>query len=995
MKTKITLLLLFLIMPFISYAGSLKGYVRDSETNEPLISASVTIKGTTIGTVTDLNGYYELPISGEGDYTFSASYIGYEDAEVTFSIGKNEELVHDFLLVASSYQMEEVVVTVQARGQINALNQQLNSEYISNVVSSERLQEVPDATIADALARVPGITVRSDNGEGNKIQIRGMEPRLNLVTVNGVRAPSADRNENSVGLAGISPFMIEEIEVQKSLTPDKDGDVVGGIVDLKLKDAEEGFHFNAVVQNNYNNLVGSLYNPRTTLQVSNRFLDNKLGVVLVGNYEDIDRSSERMSASGNVLTEQDPIMIETRGSSFWTSEFNRKRYGGSLFLDYRLPKGKIKASSFINGLDNDEFTRTYVWNFGSNINRNISSRETHTLSMVNSFQLEQKLFWNSTIEIGAAYTAATNNTDVAYGMNSKYRTPSTQSAEDLPEEIRRIRRSQETIYPYELLVEANFISDSSYFLQTLSSYDNVFKEDELTGFVNWKFPFHIGSNVSGTFKMGGKYRKKTREYDASDRGHGLTVGGQEQLRQYMLIANPDIDFGLGEFNDYVENNFATFHLLSDYDKWILNDQFRQRGFVERSIMEQIIYDLDEDHWSVVETGEHPRRNIADDYSGHEEVTAGYGMVDMNITKYVQLVGGVRIEDIKTNYKSYGVRESGVINFVLEEFDDSLSVRQSTFVLPMVNLNIQATDWLKIRLAYSQSIARPRYYSYMPRYRLDRLKFIDNIGNPELEPALSENIDAYVSVKTNNQKLGVAGVLTAGVFHKKIEGYEYVKDYVNVHDSVNSVHPYDVIASNRSVPISVPINNPEPAYSKGFEIDWQGAFIYLPSPLNGIVLNANYTLTETEQTQIIQRVKKTTPDPSKPWIIVSEVMDTSYQESMFSQPRHIINASLGYDLKGFSARLAYTRTSETFAGYFGTGRTYPENRRLSAMQQVWDLSITQVIPKVEGLQLFLNVSNITSTFNSKEFVNVSSGGDPYPLYEEYFGRIIILGLRYRL
>jgi outer membrane receptor for ferrienterochelin and colicin len=148
------------------------------------------------------------------------------------------------------------------------------------------------------VGRLPGVSVISDSGEGNRVVIRGMDPRFNLVTINGVRAPSDDEGANAVGLAGISPFMIAGIEIQKSLTPDKDGDAVGGIVDLKLRDAEAGFKTNVVFQNNINNIIpSSNFNPRATLQLSNRFLDNRLGAIFVGNYENIDRSSQRMNVS--------------------------------------------------------------------------------------------------------------------------------------------------------------------------------------------------------------------------------------------------------------------------------------------------------------------------------------------------------------------------------------------------------------------------------------------------------------------------------------------------------------------------------------------------------------------------------------------------------------------------------------------------------------------------------------------------------------------------
>lgn len=999
MKNKITLLLFINILPLFIYAAGIEGYVRDFETNEPLVGATVTIKGTTIGTVTDFNGHYEILSIKPGTYTFAASYIGYEMEEVEFAISEKEVINHDFKLVSSSFNMAEVTVTVQAKGQIKALNQQLNSDYISNVVSSERLQEVPDATVADALARIPGVTVTSNNGEGDKVQIRGMEPRLNLVTINGVRSPSTSEEDGSVSMSGISPFMIESIEVQKSLTPDKDGDVVGGIVDMKIKDAEEGFKVNMVFQNNINSIVNSNFNPRATLQLSNRFFNNKLGVAVVGNYEDIDRSSERMSAAGITKNYgylgQDAGYVRLESGNFWTSEFSRQRFGGSLYLDYKLPNGKINVSSFANGLNDEEITRMYVWTDEDNQSRNLGTSKTNTLSLVNALQIEHKMFWDSEIKAGVSYTSADREMPENYALNTRW---GKRNTENRPAEIAALYTDNPMSYPYDIQVMVDALSDSSFFMSNLTSTDNTFKESELTTFVDWKIPLNLSDYVNGNIKVGFKYRDKKREYDAASRGTSLTGGAQDEAKQFM-VDNYPVDYGRGVLVDYIgANNFGTVFLLDDYDVKILDDQFHHHSFIDPVHVRNIVSLFDDDNWSIDPVAALPEKSMTDDYSGSEQVTAGYGMVDLNLTKYVQLVGGVRIEDYKTDYRSFGVYESGISVYDFETFDDSLAVRQNSFVLPMVNLKIKPLSWLQFRLAYTKSIARPRYYSYMPRYFLTRLGEIQNVGNPMLKPALSNNLDAYVSVKINDSRFGLAGVLTTGVFTKKIIDYEYTKSYVNTHDSVNAVHPYyddgeGIVAKGRLYPIRVPINNPEPAYSRGFEIDWQGSFIYLPKPLNGLVLNANYTFSETEQTQYKQLLNTYAPDPSTPWVTVTEVTDSAYSAAMFNQPKHIINASLGYDFRGFSARIAYTRKSEHFVGYFGQGLEV-ENERLAAVHQSWDLSVTQKIKWVDGLQLFLNMSNMTATYNKKEFVNVRNR-EPFPLSEEYFGRITIVGLRYNM
>ncbi|MGW8317308.1 MAG: carboxypeptidase-like regulatory domain-containing protein, partial [Bacteroidales bacterium] len=103
--------------------GTLTGKITDRTSNDPLIAATVTVSGTTIGTVSDFNGDYVLPLRA-GSYTVVISYIGYEtrEEEVTIQDGQSTEL--DVSLGAVAFQGEEVVVTMQARGQLAAVNQQ-------------------------------------------------------------------------------------------------------------------------------------------------------------------------------------------------------------------------------------------------------------------------------------------------------------------------------------------------------------------------------------------------------------------------------------------------------------------------------------------------------------------------------------------------------------------------------------------------------------------------------------------------------------------------------------------------------------------------------------------------------------------------------------------------------------------------------------------------------------------------------------------------------
>ena len=114
------------------------------------------------------------------------------------------------------------------------------SNTIVNVISKEKLQELPDQNAAESVGRLAGVSVYRDAGEGQRVTIRGISPRLNSITVNGERLPSTQEQDRSVDLSMISPEMLEGIELFKALRPDMDGDAVGGTVNFTIRKADAG-----------------------------------------------------------------------------------------------------------------------------------------------------------------------------------------------------------------------------------------------------------------------------------------------------------------------------------------------------------------------------------------------------------------------------------------------------------------------------------------------------------------------------------------------------------------------------------------------------------------------------------------------------------------------------------------------------------------------------------------------------------------------------------
>ncbi|MGD1046614.1 MAG: carboxypeptidase-like regulatory domain-containing protein, partial [Bacteroidota bacterium] len=155
-KSFLIISLLLLGTPYLSAqqeSGQIKGTITDATTGEAMIGANVTLKGTSLGSPSDVYGKYIINAIPPGSYTLKVSYIGYRSKETTVEVKGGATLELNFSILSEAIEGEEVVVTAQARGQHEAINQQLSSNTIMNVVSSDKIRELPDQSAAAAISR--------------------------------------------------------------------------------------------------------------------------------------------------------------------------------------------------------------------------------------------------------------------------------------------------------------------------------------------------------------------------------------------------------------------------------------------------------------------------------------------------------------------------------------------------------------------------------------------------------------------------------------------------------------------------------------------------------------------------------------------------------------------------------------------------------------------------------------------------------------------------
>ena len=351
-------ILIFIILSQILFANqySLSGYIRDIASGEPLIGANIFVEGTSIGSATDKTGLYRIDGLEEGSYSFKASYIGYKSSSEQIDIkGENKDIFLDFNLNYMMLEGNEVIVTAQARGQMDAINRQLNSKSLVNIISSDRIQELPDANAAETVARVPGVSIRREGGEGNKVIIRGLSPKYNNITVNGVKLASTDNNDRSTDLSMISQYMLDGIEVTKAGTPDQDSDVLGGTVNFLLRKAKPGLHGNLITQGMNNGLKNTYDDNKFVFDLSNRFLNNRLGILMQVDLENRNRSSHEIGAGYNLVGETldtiNPLYLTSLNLNDW-ERLNDRRNQLQVF-DIKIPNGNLSYSNLSSNIEKD------------------------------------------------------------------------------------------------------------------------------------------------------------------------------------------------------------------------------------------------------------------------------------------------------------------------------------------------------------------------------------------------------------------------------------------------------------------------------------------------------------------------------------------------------------------------------------------------------------------------------------------------------------------
>jgi hypothetical protein len=215
--------------------GTIRGRVLDTDDNM-LAGATVEIEPSSTRLVTDREGRFTAASLAPGQYKVKISYVGFkdEDRAVTLEPGGQARVEAKLLPHVS----EEVTVTASRyRGEVSALNQKKNADNIVEILPAEVITSLPNANVADAIGRLPSVSLERDEGEGKYVQVRGLESRYTSATVNGAHIPNALSFDRNLKFDAIPSNLVGQIELHKTISPDQEGDAIGGSVNLVTKTA--------------------------------------------------------------------------------------------------------------------------------------------------------------------------------------------------------------------------------------------------------------------------------------------------------------------------------------------------------------------------------------------------------------------------------------------------------------------------------------------------------------------------------------------------------------------------------------------------------------------------------------------------------------------------------------------------------------------------------------------------------------------------------------
>ena len=778
-----------------------------------LQGARVELQPSGASTVSNTQGEFTIENVAPGPYEMKVNFVGFAPFSSQVTVAAGQTARADAVLQVAS-KNEEVVVTAQrVHGEAEEVNRTRTADNVLQVLTSEVITSLPNANIADAVGRLPSVTLERDEGEGKYVQVRGTEPRYTNVTIDGVNVPSPESGVRQIKLDVVPSDLVESVEINKTLQANMDGDGIGGSVNMRTKTAGEQPTVTLYGLGGYTPILAD---GRGQTQfggtIGQRFLkDKRLGILFGGTYDfngrginDVEPSPTTIQCDpGNCGSPSDnaPYFGTYNGEDIREYRYYRARFGFEGSADYRLNNG---SSFYLRGLYSHFNNFGDRWVFTPNINSYTNSpfQGGPDGNMTMNIETRRPIQQVSSLTAGGhqvwpTWVLSWNVSASQSGTETRGYSTANFANQDPNAAINNVVFGVNLKDPYRPVIYpqngVNIYDPSQYFLQSLD-FENKSQTYQLN--------LQAGADLSksyrwngayGTFAFGGKVRNAHKYNEPNDIIYNANDQASIPVNMFP-VSNTD--------PNYYDKTYSLGY-MPDFDA------FRK-------------FFLGHPDLFSVNLKSTNSRNLRNQWDLVERVSAGYLMNSLTFGKF-RLYGGVRFE---------GTTEDNRGNLVQNGAISPLKMSGSYFdALPSAEVRYAIRTDTGIRFAYSRGLARPNFGDLAPYLVLNvaGARNTASIGNPNLKATHADNIDVLFE-----QYLKPLGLIQAGYFYKQIG------------DPIVQVQTNGVTYSG--IPqsfIQTQMLNAGSAHVQGFEAAYQQRLSYLPSVLSALGISANYSYTTSQ------------------------------------------------------------------------------------------------------------------------------------------------------
>jgi TonB-dependent receptor len=919
--------------------ATISGHITDTS-DAVLQGADITLEPGAVKTASDAQGQFFVKDLEPGTYTLTITYVGFKTFTKKVDVAAGQVSIADVKLDVESQSQRVLVTAERVSAEAEAVNRERTADNIVQVLPDEVIRSLPNANMADALGRLPSVSIERDEGEGKYVQIRGTEPRLTNTTIDGINVPSPESGVRQIKFDVIPADIVESVEINKTLQANMDGDGIGGSINLVTKTAGERPTISLAGMGGYMPIQGGRTQYETAGTIGKRFGPQKrFGALFGGSYDWSGRGIDDVEPVADIATNLPGQPRYFEAADFRDYRYYRTRWGLAGSADYKLAEGSNLYTRFLYS-DFHNYGDRWDFNVNDNTpNAGLLGPNGGTPSFGN--QIRRPDYLVSSLLLGGKHvlTSTWYSWDVSASRSSQIGgIGSEQSgfsvpAANLPGGASACRydpASTTALYRPQWLpvcfAEAYHLSNYTMSFVNLSRGQSAQVNLQATGAMAKRY--HIGSHLSN-FEFGGKFRN-AHKYDNT----------------FSVTFTPTATVSLSQFPvGFTNDNYY-------------GGTYKFGPSVNYSTVKNFLSANPGQFTSVSTFGLDPAN-----YGLTEQVAAGYLMNTLDLTSRVRIVAGVRFENTNLD----------VVNRVFDVVNSSIIPGKFSGsylkTLPSASVRFALTNNTNLRFAYGRGLSRPDPIDIAQAETFSRgapgaLNNTVTLGNPKLKAETADNFDVLIE-----RYLNPFGMISAGYFYKRLTDPIVTETFV-----LTNFQPAPSVPPGRFV-ATQPINAGS-AWISGFEAAYLQHLTFLPGKLGGLGISANYGYTASQASGLSGR---------------------SDQPRLLRNAPNTWNVSPTYDRGRFSIRVGLSYNQANIDAYKfldGTnGSTATPGGLKGPFGDVYFYSHLQVdaqgtIRMAKGLQFVMYGLNLTN-----EVFGFYQGSPQFMIQREYYTPTVSAGFRW--